>query len=122
MPNIYPKYKHLLEEDKLITVKGKISLRNEIPSVVAEEIIEWGKSEQEEQVNYKKLYIRFNTKNFDEFQKIKKSLSSYSGKSPVIIKCTDCGKAFSYSETVEINNYLLNELYGIVGESNVVVK
>ena len=124
MPNIYPKFKMFLEEDNLISVKGKISLRNDIPSVIAEDIIPWQKEEQDV-VKEKKdvtLYIRCNTKDFDNFNKVKDVLANYYGNSPVIIKCTSTNKAFSYSQKVNVNNYLLNELYGIIGEDNVIAK
>ena len=124
MPNVYPKFKNLLEEDNMITIKGKISFRNEIPSVMAEDIIPWNKKEEsvEEVIDSRKLYIRCDTKNFDEFEKIKNILGTYHGSHDVIIKCTSTGKAFAYSIKVDINNYLLNELYGALGEQNVIVK
>ena len=123
MPNIYPKYKALLEEDSLITVKGKISLRNEIPSVMAEEIIPWNKNEEiKEEKNGQTLYLRCDTKNIDLFNKVKNVLANYNGDSPVVIKCTNSNKAFSYSQKVKINDYLLNELYGTIGEQNVIVR
>ena len=125
MPNVYPKFKHLLEEDNMITVRGKLSFRNEIPSVMAEDIIPWNKKEEETHKEVKddrKLYIRCDTKNFDEFERIKNILSTYHGSNDVVIKCTSVGKAFSYSQKVDINNYLLNELYGALGEQNVIVR
>lgn len=124
MPNIYPKFKMFLEEDNLISVKGKISLRNDIPSVIAEDIIPWQKEEQDvvEEKKEVTLYIRCNTKDFDNFNKVKDVLANYHGNSPVIIKCTSTNKAFSYSQKVNVNNYLLNELYGIIGEDNVIAK
>ena len=123
MPNIFPKFKSILKEDEFVTIKGKISFRNDTPSVIAENIILWERKDgEDENSNNKKLYIRCDTKNFDLFNKVKSSISAYPGKNNVIIKCTNCGKAFSYSQDVDINNYLLNELYGIVGENNVIVK
>lgn len=123
MPNVFPKFKSILKEDEFVTIKGKISFRNDQASVIADNVILWDKEEdEEEQVEEKKLYIRCDTKNIDQFEKLKRSLSSYPGKSSVIIKCTSLDKAFGYSQKVDINNYLLNELYGVVGEANVVVK
>ena len=123
MPNIYPKYKMFLEEDTLVTVKGKISLRNEIPSVVAEEIIPWqAEQKSEEEKKEATLYLRCDTKDFDLFKKLKDILANYYGKNNVIIKCISTNKAFSYSQKVDINSYLLSELYGLIGENNVIVR
>ena len=122
MPNVYPKFKQYIEEDSLITIRGKISLRNEVPSVMAEEIIPWEKAEETEQKQKRTLYLRFDTKNVDQFNKVKDCLSEFLGEDDVVIKCTSSNKAFGYSQKVKINTYLLNQLYGIVGESNVVTK
>lgn len=120
---VYSKYKHLIDEDKLITVKGKISIRNFTPSVIAEEIIPWIKPEEEKKEDKsQKLYLKFDTKNIDIYNKVMKSLQSYGGDCQVVIKCSTMNKAFSLNFNVEPNNYLLNELYGIIGNENVILK
>jgi DNA polymerase-3 subunit alpha len=120
---VYTKYKSMIEEDKLVTVKGKISLRNGNVSVIADDMFHWKKKEEEESVpTGQKLYLRFDTKNIDVYNKIMKTLQSYSGDCDVIIKCTTLNKAFALNLKVEGNNYLLNELYGIIGTDNVVLK
>lgn len=40
----------------------------------------------------------------------------------MIIKCSASNKAFSFNTKVEINNYLKNELIGLLGEENVIIK
>lgn len=122
--NVFPRYKHLIEEDALVTIKGKISLRNGTPSVNAQEVIAWkkrGEAAKTEEVS-KKLYLRFDTKDIDTFNKVKSSLTAYPGEVEVIIKCTSSGKAFVYNLKVDAGNYLINELYGIIGPDNVVAK
>ncbi len=118
--NVFPKYKHIVEEDALVTIKGRISMRNGSPSVNAQEIIPWKKrGESGEVEKTEKLYLRFDTKNIDVFNKIKSTLNAYPGDAEVIIKCTSLDKAFAYNQKIDINNYLLNELYGIIGQGNV---
>ena len=120
--NVYPKFKQYVEEDGLVTIKGKISMRNGTPSVNATEVIPWkkrGKEAQEENLK-KKLYLKFNTRDIDLFNKIKSTLHAYKGEAEVIIKCTSANKAFAYNVGVDVNNYLLNELYGLIGQENVV--
>lgn len=120
--NVYPKFKQYVEEDGLVTIKGKISMRNGTPSVNATEVIPWKKRGEEAQEEYlkKKLYLKFDTRDIDLFNKIKSTLHAYKGEAEVIIKCTSANKAFAYNVGVDVNNYLLNELYGLIGQENVV--
>ena len=119
--NVFPRYKQIVNEDALVTVKGKISLRNGSPSVNAQEIIPWKKRGEQAQVDNasSKLYLRFDTKDIDTYNKVCSSLNAYPGEAEVIIKCTSYNKAFMYNAKVDPNNYLLNELYGIIGYDNV---
>ena len=118
--NVYPRYKNLIEEDNMITVKGRISLRNGTPTVTAEEVIPWRrKDEVVEENNIEKLYLKFDTKDIDLFAKVSSSLKNYPGDMEVIIKCTSTNKPFSYNIKVSAENYLLNELYGLLGTQNV---
>ena len=119
--NVYPRFKNIVDEDALVTVKGKISLRNGSPSVNAQEIIPWKKRGEhvKEDNGATKLYLRFDTKDIDIYNKVCSSLNAYPGEAEVIIKCTSYNKAFMYNAKVELNNYLLNELYGIIGYDNV---
>ncbi len=118
--NVFPKFKHLVEEDNLVTIKGKISMRNGTPSVNAQEVIAWKKRGDEAEVDKsEKLYLRFDTKDIDTYNKIRATLNAYPGEAEVVIKCTTFNKAFAYNAKVDLNNYLLNELYGIIGQDNV---
>ncbi|MBQ8444368.1 MAG: hypothetical protein IJX25_03350 [Clostridia bacterium] len=118
----YAKFKDFVEEDKMITVRGKISIREgKSPSVVADSIIAWDK--QEEVVKQEKtVYLRFDTKNIDIYNRVKKIASSYVGDCPIVIKCTSSNKAFAFNAKVDPNNYLINELMGLLGEDNVIVR
>lgn len=118
--NVYPKFKYLIEEDKLITVRGKISMRNGTPSVTAEEVLPWKvRGERAEENNSQKLCLRFDTKDIDLYNKISSTLNAYPGDTEVVIKCTAVNKPFAYNQKVDVGNYLLNELYGIIGTDNV---
>ena len=122
--NAYTKYKHLLEEDNLVTIKGKINMRDGSPSLVGDVVILW---QEEESVGTKskpknRLCLRFDTKNPDIHSKVKKSIMSYPGDVPVVVKCSSSGQVFNFPVTVRINNYLINELSGIIGNENIVVQ
>lgn len=118
--NVYPKFKHFIDEDSMITVKGRISMRNGTPSVTAEEIIPWHKKEDEvKKAQEEKLYLKFDTKDIDLFGKVTSALRAYPGDTEVVIKCTSNNRPFAFNQKVETGNYLLNELYGLLGVDNV---
>lgn len=119
----YNKYKDLLVEDGLVTIKGKVSLRpGSNPVILAEGVSSWQKKEDEVIHSEKKLYLRFDTKDPDIYAKVKAIVSSYPGDSQIVVKCNSSGSAFAFSSKVDINNYLINELIGLLGEANVVLK
>ena len=119
---MYSKYKDIAVEDNLITVKGKLSIRDgKSPVVLAESIIPW-EMKDEQPKDTRKMYLRFNTQDIDVYNNVKKIASTYTGDVPVVIKCSQTGKAFSFNTKVDINNYILNELTGLLGEGNVIVK
>lgn len=123
--NAFSKYRNVLEEDNLVTIKGRINIRDGMaPSPVGDVVILW-KDEEAQAAKSKpkeRLCLRFDTKNPDIYSKVKNSISSYPGETQVVIKCTSSGKSFVYQQTVRINNYLLNELSGIIGNENIVVQ
>ncbi len=124
-PKIYEKYKPTLKEDMMITIYGKISIRGaDTPIVLVDKIIEWqeseeAKEEEEKDLHPQVLYLRYKTQNSLLHQNIITILKSYIGNSPVIIKCEDSGKAFKLNFTVNVNSYLLNELYGYLPEESI---
>ena len=73
-------------------------------------------------ISEKKLYLRFDTKNPDVYAKVKAIVSTYPGQSQIVVKCLSSGTAFAFSSKVDVNNYLINELIGLLGESNVIIK
>ncbi len=123
--NAYAKCRQFLEEDNLITVKGKINIRDDAPpSVVGEVVFLWKDEEAkvEKTKPKERLCLRLDTKNPDIYSKVKNSIASYPGQTQVVIKCTSSNKGFVYQNTVTINNYLINELSGIIGNENIVVQ
>ncbi len=120
--NVYPKFKTFIDEEALITVKGRISMRNGTPSVTAEEIIPWKrKHEESKHEQDQKLYLKLDTKDIDLFTKVTSVLKSYPGDTEVVIKCTSTNRPFAFRQKVQTGNYLLNELYGLLGVDNVKV-
>jgi len=123
--NAFAKYRELLEEDNLVTIKGKMNLRDGMaPSAVGEVVILWKDEEEKEEKAKPKerLCLKFDTKNPDIYSKVKNSIGTYPGETQVVIKCTSSNKAFVYQQTVKINNHLINELNGIIGNENIIVQ
>ncbi len=122
--NGFAKCRDLLVEENLVTVRGRISIRDGMaPSLIGEQVFLWKDEEQAAQKAKPKerLCLRFDTKDPDIYSKVKNSISSYPGQTQVVIKCTSSNKSFVYQNTVKINNYLINELSGIIGNENIVV-
>ena len=119
----YLKYKDVAVEDALVTIKGRLSMRDgKSPVVVAEAVLPWAKNDAQDDDGNKKVYLRFNTKNLDTYNFVKKIASSYPGQSPIIVKCSETKQVFTFNIKVDVNNYLINELIGLLGEENVVCK
>ena len=119
----YEKYRDLVEEDKMVTVRGRVSIREgKSPVIVVDTIIPWEQKKIEGVKEEHKVYLRFDTKNIDTYNAVKRISATYPGESSVIIKCLSTGQVFAFNTKVEPNNYLLNELTGLLGEENVVVK
>ena len=123
--NAVTKYRELLEEDNLVTVKGHINIREgRAISAIGEAVFLWKEEDERNEKNAGKqrLFLKFDTKNPDIYSKVKNTLASYSGDTKVIMKCSSTNKAFEYQQGVLINNYLINELSGIIGSENIVVQ
>ncbi len=119
----YEKYKEMIFEDNLITVKGRVAMREgKPPSVVVDIITQWEKKQPTESKPEQKLYLRFNTQNLDVYNRVKEISASYPGDSQLIVKCIQTNKAFAFTNKIDVNNYMVNELIGLLGEQNVVVK
>lgn len=123
-PNIYQKFRSILEEDNMVTIKGKINVRDgNAPSMVADAAYLWNDEEkQAKEMSKGRVFLRFDTKDIDVYSKVKSTLMSYPGESQVTIRCTSTGSAFNFQSKVSINNYLVNELSGIIGNENIIVQ
>ena len=127
VPNVYDKYKHKLVEDALVSVYGKLSIRDgERPIIVVSNLNFWAIDEsepveikEEKKEVPKTLYLRYNTQDGTIHPQILSILRNYVGGTPVIIKCTGLDKSFKLSFKTNANNYLLNELNAILSEEDI---
>lgn len=122
-PKLYEKYKDVLEEDKIVTINGKLSIRpGKEPIIMLERLTELKQEEPVEEEPAKTLYLKYNTKDSKINDKINLILNLYKGECPVIVRCTQDNKAYKNPKTVNGNNHLLNELIGLIGEENVILR
>ena len=110
----------------MITVKGRLSIRDgEAPIVTVDNIVFWKDKQevvQEKPKDNRTLYIKFDTTNTAIYNKVMLILKMYSGEVPVVCKCTSKNQIFKINHSVSPNNLLINELMGVLDESSVVLK
>jgi DNA polymerase III subunit alpha len=127
-PKIYDQFKDILVEDNIIGIVGKISLREgDKPSISIDKVKKLTKNQEnnenieEKQENLQKLYIKFDVSNSEIKEKILNAIKKNLGESEVIfVDNNRC--CYKVNFKANINNYLLNELYGLIGEECVKIK
>ncbi len=121
-PNVYDKCKNILQEDNIVLINGKFSYRvGREPIIMAERISIMQEEEQQETAD-KTLYLKYDVKNTKINDKVNLILSLYKGEYPVVARCTSNNKAYKLAKKVNGNNHLINELIGLLGEENVLLK
>lgn len=125
-PQIYAKYKKLLENDSLVAVSGKMSIRaEEQPIVIADKIELWNLANEQgskEEAKVPTLYLKYDLTNAKLNADITKILSAYSGYSPVVVKCEKQNKPFKLPQFVNANSFIINELHAYLPNENIIIK
>ena len=125
-PNIYAKFKQYLTVDNLITVKGKLNLRDDEPPIIlTDSIEEWEQTVTAVEVPVEKaetLYLRFDTTDKDVYNDVVEILSSYPGRSEVKIKCASTDKVFKMNMNVNLNTHIKTELLAVLDEKDIVIR
>ena len=107
-------YNDLREGQNPVIIAEKISFATNAP--VTTDIVE-------EQPKEQKLYLKFNVNDKNVYNKVEGILSSYPGTSQIVVKDEPSGSVFMLkNRNVKINDGLVNELIGELGEKNVVVR
>jgi len=129
--NKYENYKDRLETDVMLTVYGKISIRDEqTPIIMVDKLSFWSESdmvdekpvEKVEVEKTQKLFLKFSTLDTMLQAEVFNILRGHGGNIPVVIKCSETGNVFKCSDKVDGSNGLLIELKAILGEENVVMR
>ena len=133
---LYVKFADSLENDRIVHVLGKISVRvGEKPIILIENmdfldarpteenVLKPEKAEKEvfgensKQVKPKKIYLKFDLKNKDMVSDVSAILLSYPGESPVQVQFN--GKLYDLGVSAEPSTSLEAELYTVLGGENV---
>ncbi|MGB9779729.1 DNA polymerase III subunit alpha [Caldanaerobacter sp.] len=113
-PTVYERYSSLIKEDKIVLVKGKVSLKEEEePKILCDEI------KLLSEVIVKKLYI--NMEDSSKIEEVKEVLKKAPGNMPVVLKVNSKLLAANRDLWVNGSEKLIEELEGIVGKENVKV-
>ncbi|HHY82277.1 MAG TPA: DNA polymerase III subunit alpha [Clostridiales bacterium] len=114
-PLVYSRYASLLEEDRVVAIKGRISLReDEDPKVICNEVEALTNNK-----TYKKLYLKISKDINPGIQnEICNVLKKYKGNIPVYLYIESTNKTFRSSPDlwVSTDSALLKELSSMLGE------
>lgn len=119
----YNFYRHLISEENVVILSGKISEQEDRETeIICEKITAVDdKALSFTPQKYSKLYIRVPTISSPALQKAKRVMLSHKGDIPVIIYCEDTKKQFMAPDSmkISINDDLLQKISEIVGKNNI---
>ena len=120
-PLVYKNVKHLIAEDAIVVVSGRISLReDEMPKLLADTFIPIEEALKKE--NPKKLYLRFSLGKAFLLDKAKEILEGESGDIPVYIHDEETKKTAIAPKNLWANEIAKEKLTDLLGKENVVLK
>ena len=120
-PKTYEKYKDSLTVEQVVKIRGKLQLKDEKASIIADSISSvnetepTAKEEVKQKKNYLGIILRDETKSFKN--ELIDILSTYPGDITVCFKID--GKNYRMSQTVRNCKGLVNELLSIVDEQDI---
>ena len=140
-PNVYDRCAEYLNEGNAVIVRGNLSYKeNEEPKIVCDSIdkarkngeaAQYNQSKEEQPVkkpevnnNPSALYLRIDDLNTPMYEKARRVLDIFEGRTPVIFYLTNTNRAVKAPEQmwVSLNDVMIKELKYQLGEKNVVVK
>ena len=114
-PEIYKKYRNLIEDDNVLLVKGKLQVDEDDLKLLTQEFIDI------EKLDLRTLYLKTNYK---EYNNLRSVLKDYRGKTPVVVYFEDRNKSFKLDERlwVDISDQNIKKLENFLGKENVKLK
>lgn len=117
----YQKLKPILEIDKIVKIKGKLSINDKGVSVRVENLEEIKDPEvravepiKEEKKIIQTLYLMYDLTDENLNKEIMSLLTHYPGESSVVVKCSKQNKAFKINIKVNPKGFLINELHAFI--------
>ena len=132
-PKIYEKYKDVLQEEAIVAIKGKLSIREGQNPSVSVDFIEnmqteqftEDKTEPEEQVveevKLLRLCLIYDVSNKDLHKQVCELLKQYPGESDVYLKDEISGTKYRLPLKVEIRKSLEYELETLLGDGKIII-
>lgn len=127
-PQIYARFKELLANDALLTISGKLSIREgEAPIVLADKITLFDERNNQPQapkqpVKTEKLCLKFDTKDKELYKDILEVLENYFGTSEVFVNCSSSAKWYKVPKRVDLKSNLQAELLAYLDTENIQIK
>lgn len=112
--------KDRVEQDSVVTVTGKISFRQEKPSIFVDKMEVWSEQKMAETDNsavHEKLYLKMPFKDNELYSRVSAVLREYAGDIPVVLVVERDRLGMPYK--VRKNSGLIYELSDVLGEDNV---
>ena len=131
-PKSYEKFKDLLKEENIVSIRGKVTLRDgqslsicvenmELMTNESESVKEKPAHEEEEVKPLLRLCLIYDTSNKELHSQICGLLKEYAGGSDVYVKDAVTGARYKLPQKVEIRQSLQYELETILNKSNVII-
>lgn len=122
---LYELYKDELEADKIVTIEGKVSLRDgERGIIIAEKLKFWGDDQTTERPTQvednKKLYLRYDLENERTHGMVVEILKKATGGSSVFVQ--SAGSLYDIGIKASISPNVITELEYLLGSQNIKVK
>lgn len=122
-PSVYQKYEHLLIDDSVVRITGKVDIREEeAPQLLVEHITPYIKTDSE--YEGKVLYIRIPTDMGGNTEQLKRVLKTSPGIQSVHIMIQSTGKKIKTNGNlcVTVTKPLIEQLTSAFGSENIVIK
>ena len=120
-PKTFEKYKSLMEEDEIVVIKGRVSIREEEqPKILCEDIKPLLK------INSEKIYILIDNEAAmkDALKKLKQNLNIYRGNTPVYLCTKEPRKMYAVDKGLWLSEETdtMEVLRNIFGENNIKIQ
>lgn len=111
-PETYKKYRNLIEDDKVVLVKGKLQVDDDDVKLLSQEFIDL------ENMDFRTLYLKTN---YNEYNNLREVLKDCRGETPVVVYFADRNKSFKLDKRlwVDTSSQNIDKLEQFLGKENV---